>query len=131
MILIDETINIFEPENGAVPQYMKTDIQERDGSYLLEIEIPGFTKEEIQAELVDGTLSIIAKKPENIERDQDKGNYIRRERTISGFKRSYYVGKKIKHENITAAYKDGILSIIIANPDIGVDGEKIKLINIQ
>lgn len=131
MIVIDEVLNIYEPEKTENPLYMKTDIKEKDGNYLLEIEIPGFIKEDIQAELVDGLLTIVAKKPDNIEKEENKGNFIRRERTVSGFKRSYYVGKRIKHENITAAYRDGILSIIIANPDISVDGEKIKLININ
>ena len=131
MIEVEQILNIYEPDNCIAPNYMKTDIKEREGNYLLEIEIPCFIKEDIKAELIEGVLSIIAKKPDNIEKEENKDNYVRRERTVSGFKRNYYVGKRIKHEHITAAYRDGILSIIIANPDISVDGEKQKLINIH
>ena len=64
MIEVEQILNIYEPDNCIAPNYMKTDIKEREGNYLLEIEIPGFIKEDIKAELVEGVLSIIAKKPE-------------------------------------------------------------------
>ena len=134
MLFEDQTINIFDSEVSSVPQMMRTDIQEKDGNYLLEIEIPGYTHENVQAELVDGLLTIIANKPDmsdQLEKSDNKRNYIRRERHIGGCKRSFYVGKKVKQEDITAAFKDGVLSIIISNSDISVEREDRKLIPIK
>lgn len=131
MLFEDSTINIFDSSAAAVPYVMRTDIQEKDGSYLLEIELPGFAREDVLAELVDGTLTIIANKPETIEKDETKINYIRKERMVGGCKRSFFVGSKIKQEDITAAFKDGILSIIINNPEKSVNREERKLIPIK
>lgn len=134
MLFEDQTINIFDSEVSSVPQMMRTDIQEKDGNYLLEIEIPGYTHENVQAELVDGLLTIIANKPDmsdQLEKSDNKRNYIRRERHIGGCKRSFYVGKKVKQEDIAAAFKDGVLSIIISNSDISVEREDRKLIPIK
>lgn len=129
----DQMINIFEEGVTSVPQMMKTDIQEKDGNYLLEIDLPGFSREDVQAELVDGKLTIIAnrKRDESIEKDETKIHYIRRERFVAGCKRTFYVGKKIRQEDIQAAFKDGVLNIIISNPDIAVEKTEIKLIPIQ
>ena len=128
MLFEDETINIFDNDMVGIPQIMRTDIQEKDGNYLLEIEIPGFSREDVQAELVDGRLTIIAnrKYDDAIEQDETKIHYIRRERLVGGCKRTFYVGKKI-----TAAFKDGVLNIIIANPEKAVEGEERKLIPIK
>lgn len=134
MLFEDQTINIFDSEVSSVPHMMRTDIQEKDGNYLLEIELPGYTHENVQAELVDGLLTIIANKPnmsDQLEKSDNKRNYIRRERHIGGCKRSFYVGKKVKQEDITAAFKDGVLSIIISNSDISVEREDRKLIPIK
>ncbi len=126
-----QTINIFEKSNVEIPAVMKTDIQEKDGDYLLEIEVPGFMREDILAELVDGTLTIIAEKPEPLEKSDTKINYILRERLVSCCKRSFFVGASVKQEDITAAFKDGILSIIIKNPNKAVEREERKLIPIK
>lgn len=131
MIFENQTFNLFDNASVSIPNMMRTDIQERDGNYLLEIEIPGFSREDVTAELVDGTLTIIASKPETLEKDDTKINYILKERLATSCKRSFFVGTKIKQEDITAAYKDGILSIIITNPHKSVDREDIKLIPIQ
>ena len=133
MLFEDETINIFDNDMVGIPQIMRTDIQEKDGNYLLEIEIPGFSREDVQAELVDGKLTIIAnrKYDDAIEQDETKIHYIRRERLVGGCKRTFYVGKKVKQEDITAAFKDGVLNIIIANPEKAVEGEERKRIPIN
>ncbi len=131
MIFENQTFNLFDETTSTIPNMMRTDIQEKDGNYLLEIEIPGFSREDVTAELVDGTLTIIASKPETLEKDDTKINYILKERLATSCKRSFFVGTKIKQEDITAAYKDGILSIIITNPQKSVDRAEIKLIPIQ
>ncbi len=126
-----QTINIFEKSNVEIPAVMKTDIQEKNGDYLLEIEIPGFIREDILAELVDGTLTIIAEKPEPLEKNETKINYILRERLVNCCKRSFFVGSSVKQEDITAAFKDGVLSIIIKNPKKAVERDERKLIPIK
>lgn len=131
MFIDAETFNIFEDTNASVPQFMRTDIQERSGNYLLEIELPGYLREDIQAELVEGKLTIIANKPEHIEKEGAQTNYIRRERLVGGCKRSFYIGNSVTQDDISAAYKDGILSIIITNPKKQVEREERKLIPIK
>ncbi len=131
MVFENQTINIFDEQTVGIPQIMRTDIQEKDGNYLLEIELPGFNREDVQAELVDGTLTIIANRPENLETEGNKIHYIRRERLNDGCKRSFFVGGKVKQEDITAAFKDGVLSVIIVNPEKTVEREERKLIPIK
>lgn len=131
MMFEDQTINIYDDTLVGIPQIMRTDIQEKDGNYLLEIELPGFSREDVQAELTDGKLTIIANRPESIETETTKTHFIRRERLIGGCKRSFYVGNYVKQEDITAAFKDGILSIIIANPEKAVERQERKLIPIK
>lgn len=131
MLFEDQTINIYDDAVVGIPQMMRTNIQEKDGNYLLEIELPGFSHEDVQAELVDGKLTIIANKPEQLEEDEKKIHFIRRERLIGGCKRSFYVGNDIKQDDITAAFKDGVLSIIIVNPKKAVSREERKLIPIK
>ncbi len=134
-MLFDRDItNIFDDSETVMPQLMRimrTDIQEKDGDFLLEIELPGFLREDIQAELADGKLTIIAEKPEHIEVEGNKSRYIRRERLAGGCQRSFFVGDKVKQEDISAAFKDGILSIIITNRERSVEREERKLIPIK
>ena len=131
MLYDNKITNIYENATSAKSKYMATDIKEKDGNYLLEIELPGYLHEDIQAELKDGTLTIIANRPEHLENDVNKSNYLRRERLVGGCKRSFYVGDKVRQEDITAAFKDGILSIIIKNTDRMVGRDEIKLIPIN
>ncbi|MBQ8923770.1 MAG: Hsp20 family protein, partial [Lachnospiraceae bacterium] len=72
MLFEDETINIFDNDMVGIPQIMRTDIQEKDGNYLLEIELPGFSREDVQAELVDGRLTIIANRKYDDAIEQDE-----------------------------------------------------------
>ncbi len=131
MIFDENIINIYGDDKKGIPNTMRTDIQEKDGNYLLEIELPGFAREDIQAELVNGKLTIIATMPEHIENEKNKTNFIRKERQTGVSKRSFFVGNEVKQEDITAAFKDGILSIIIKNTGKKVESENIKLIPIK
>lgn len=131
MIFDSDMINIFENSTVEAPSVMKTDIQEKDGSYLFEIELPGYLREDIQAELVGGKLTIIANRPEHIDSGNSKTVYIRRERPVGTCRRSFYVGNRVRQEDISAAFSDGVLSIIISNPEKAVEREKRKLIPIK
>ena len=93
---------------------MKTDIRETDTSYELDVDLPGFKKEDIQAHLKDGYLTITAQK--GLERDQKEektGRYIRRERYSGSCSRSFYVGEHIREEDIDAKFENGILQISV------------------
>lgn len=90
---------------------MKTDIQEHEGNYLLDIELPGYKKEDVKAELNDGYLTVSAEKNEEKEEKDKRGNYIRRERYTGQCQRSFYVGKYVTQEDIKASFEEGVLKI--------------------
>ena len=93
---------------------MKTDIKEHKDGYELEIDLPGFHKDEIQAELKDGYLTISAAKQLNQdEKEKESGKYIRRERYSGSCQRSFYVGDEITQEDIKGEYKHGILKLFV------------------
>ena len=97
-----------------VHNLMKTDIKEVDDGYEMEIDLPGFKKEEVKAELKDGYLTISAAKGMNEEhKDKETGKYIRRERFAGACQRSVYVGEHVKQEDVKAEFKHGILKLCI------------------
>ena len=97
---------------------MKTDIRETDGSYELDIDLPGFKKDEIKAELNNGYLTVSAAKGLDKEEKNKNGEYIRRERYTGSMSRSFYVGDHLKEEDIKAKYEDGILKISVPKKDV-------------
>lgn len=99
-----------------VPQLMRTDILEKDGQYLLDIELPGYSRDEVQAELKDGYLTIAAAKQKTVENQDTKTNYIRKERYNGSVKRTFYIGEEVTEKDIQAAFKDGILKVMINKP---------------
>ena len=106
--IFDEVFNdpfFSEKEN----KIMKTDVKEKDGSYILEIDIPGYDKEDIQIELQDGYVTVTATK--NEEKEDKHAKYLKRERFSGMCSRSYYAGENITEEDIKANFKNGILTI--------------------
>lgn len=101
--------NSYEQSDTSL---MKTDIQEKNDYYILDIELPGYQKENVQAELKDGYLTITASRTEETSSD-DNSRYLRRERFAGTCKRSFYVGDQVEQEDIKAGFKDGILKICI------------------
>lgn len=90
---------------------MRTDIVEKDGQYLLNMELPGYKKEDIQMELKDGYLMIHATKNVDNEEKDSQGHVIRRERYSGSCSRNFYVGENVKHEDIKASFNNGELVI--------------------
>ena len=88
---------------------MRTDLKEKEGKYYLEIDIPGFDKEDIKIELQDGYLTISAEKDD--EKEEKHVKYLKRERFSGMCSRSYYVGDNVKEEDIKANFKNGILTV--------------------
>ena len=93
---------------------MKTDVRETDDSYEVDIDLPGFKKDEVNAQLHDGYITISAAKGlDKDEKDKKTGKYIRRERYAGSMMRSFYVGDEIKQEDIHAKFENGILQLSI------------------
>lgn len=92
---------------------MKTDVKESDDSYEVDIDLPGFKKEEINAKLEDGYLTITASKGLDKDEQDKDGRYIRRERYAGSCQRSFYVGDAVTEDDIRAKYEDGILKLSI------------------
>ena len=110
---------------------MKTDVRETDSSYELDIDLPGFKKDEVTAKLENGYLTISASKGLNKdEKDKENGKYIRRERYAGAVSRSFYVGEHIQQEDIHAKFEDGILRLTVPKKDAKQVDEK-KYISIE
>lgn len=93
---------------------MKTDVQEHDDHYEVDIDLPGFKKEELSLELKDGYLVISAAKGFDKDETEEKtGRFVRRERYAGSMSRSFYVGEEIKQEDIHAKYESGVLKLSI------------------
>lgn len=111
---------------------MKTDIKEQKDGYEVEIDLPGFKKEEIQAELKEGYLTISAAKQLNQEeQEKETGKYIRRERYTGSCQRSFYVGEDITQEDIKAEFKHGILKLFVPKKEAKPAVEESKFISIE
>ena len=96
---------------------MKTDVKETETGYELDIDLPGFKKDEISAHLEDGYLTVSAAKGVDKDEKDNEGRYIRRERYSGSMTRSFYVGNAVTEEYIKAKYEDGILSLSIPKKD--------------
>ena len=96
---------------------MKTDVKETDNGYELDIDLPGFKKDEITAHLEDGYLTVSAAKGVDKDEKDKEGRYIRRERYSGSMTRSFYVGNAVTEQDIKAKYEDGILSLSIPKKD--------------
>lgn len=92
---------------------MKTDIREKDDSYELDVDLPGFKKDEIKVQLKDGYLTLSAAKGLDKDQQDKQGNYIRRERYAGTMSRSFFVGEDVAQEDIHAKYEDGILRLSV------------------
>ena len=96
---------------------MRTDIRETDTSYELDVDLPGFKKEDIKAQVENGYLTISAAKGVEKKEDDKKGQYIRQERFSGACSRSFYVGDNVTQQDITAKFEDGILKLSIPKKD--------------
>lgn len=96
---------------------MKTDVKETENGYELDIDLPGFKKDEVNAQLENGYLKIEAAKNVNNDEKDQNGKYIRRERYAGTMSRSFYVGDAVSQEEIHAKFEDGILKLAIPKKD--------------
>ena len=113
----DDSFNMFPVWSGRNPLYgkhaknlMKTDVRETENSYEVDIDLPGFKKDEISLDLKDGYLTIQAAKGLDKDEKDKQGKYIRQERYAGACSRSFYVGD-VEAGDVSAKYEDGILKI--------------------
>ena len=112
-------------------QLMKTDIKDAGDHFELQMEMPGFKKEDVKAQLKDGMLTIEAATSTNNDQKDEDGRYIRRERFTGSCSRSFYVGETIKQEDIKARFEDGILKICVPKEENKPQIEENKYISIE
>lgn len=117
---------MFPASHRQVPAF-RTDIRDQGDSYLLEADLPGFTKEDIDLHLQDGVLTITAKHQEEIQ-EGEGGKYICRERRTGSFARSFDVSG-IREEAISASYDNGVLKLVL--PKQGEEQPQSRKIAIQ
>ena len=110
---------------------MKTDIKEHDGGFELEIDLPGYKKEDVKAELKDGYLTVTASRNDSNEEKDENGKYIRRERFVGTCSRSFYVGEAVTEEDIKGKFENGILKIDVPKKEIEPKAEEKKYISIE
>ena len=111
--------NFFEDPFGSygATDLMSTDIQDKDGAYEITMNIPGAKKEDVQAELKDGYLTIHASVNAKRDDKDEKGHYIRRERYSGMCSRCFYVGDAVTEDDIKAEFRHGILKMTIPKKD--------------
>ena len=100
----------FAPMSSAL---MKTDVKEKKDKYLIDIDLPGFDKDNITVDLENGYLSVSAKVDRSLDDSDDEERYVRQERFYGQCARSFYVGEEITRQDIKAAFKNGVLRLTV------------------
>jgi HSP20 family protein len=103
---------------------MRTDVKQKDGKYMIDVDLPGFKKDEINLSLDNGYINIQTSKSLDRDEKDKKGNVIRRERYSGNMARSFYVGDDMKQEDVHAKYEDGVLHIEL--PDKAPEQKKLN-----
>ena len=136
--LFDDFFGDFtRPARGAVryntpsTNVMRTDIKENETGYELDIDLPGYKKDDVKAELKDGYLTIHAEQQSENEEKDENGRYIRRERYYGNCSRSFYVGEHVTQDEIRARFEDGILKVTVPKKEAKPAVEESKYIRIE
>ena len=110
---------------------MKTDVRETADSYELDIDLPGFKKEDVKLDLDNGYLTISAQRNEELDDKDNEGRYIRQERATGSCARSFYVGKELEPKDISAKFENGILTLHLPKAEAKKLEPKQTLIEIE
>lgn len=129
-LFLDDFFGDFFPKPLPRPNgsSMRTDIKEVENGYTLEIDVPGFGKEDIKISLDNGYLTVEAVREEKKE-EVKNGHYLRRERVLGSAARSFYVGEDIADNDIEASYDKGILTVFV--PKQGTNVKEKKYVSIK
>ena len=115
----------------SVPQFMRTDLKETDKGFEFDIDLPGYKKENISAELKDGYLTVSARTNDENEEKDETGTYIKKERAFGSCSRSFYIGEEIEESEVKAKFEDGILKVFVPKKEIVPPVEERKYISIE
>lgn len=110
---------------------MTTDVREYDDKYELQMELPGYDKEEIKADLENGYVTISAEHTENRDDKNEAGKYIRKERYYGKQQRRFYVGEGVKQDDISAEFVNGVLKLYVPKVESKPEVEEKKYIPIE
>ena len=97
---------------------MKTDVRETENSYELDVDLPGFKKDEVEIQLQDGCLTVSAAKGLDKDEEDKKGRYIRQERYAGSLSRSFYVGEDVEPQDVKAKYENGVLKLFVPKAEV-------------
>ena len=121
----DDDFMRFPVWGGRNPLYgkhaknlMKTDVRETENTYEVDIDLPGFKKDEIDVDLKDGYLTISASKGLDKDESDKKGKYIRQERYAGACSRSFYVGEDVEPQDVKAKYENGVLKLFVPKAEV-------------
>jgi HSP20 family protein len=118
--------------NGSyITNTMRTDVRELDDSYQVDMQLPGYSKDDVQVEIKDGYLTVSANHQENDEEKDSKGKYIRKECYTGSCERTFYVGEHINKDNVKAQFKDGILTLTMPKEESLPKEETKQLVHIE
>ena len=124
---LDNAATLAKPSSSL----MKTDIEETDKSYELTIDLPGFKKDEVTAELSDGYLCVSASTETTKEERNEKGSFIRKERFSGTCNRKFFVGDDVSEDDIKAKFEDGLLKISVPKKEQAPEDAPKKVISIE
>ena len=110
---------------------MSTDVKETHNGYEVSINLPGFKKEDIKAELKDGYLMIQASTDTSKEDKDEKKKYIRKERYSGSCSRSFYVGNSVSESDIKAKFDNGVLTLDIPKVEKAPEVEQKRYVEIE
>ena len=125
----DHTDRVLYGNNAS--NLMKTDVKETEDGYIVDIDLPGFKKDEIKLQLEKGYLTVSAAKNVNNDEKDKNGKYVRRERFAGNVRRSFYVGEKVKEEDIHPRFENGILTFRLPKENKKAVEEKKHYISIE
>lgn len=121
----------FSTGNIRSVNKMSTDIKECDDYYQIEMDLPGFSREDVRAELKNGYLTIRAGRSNTKEEKDENQRYIRKERYSGHYQRSFYVGDAVTQEDIKAKFADGVLILEVPKKEKKPEVEEAKYIPIE
>ena len=97
---------------------MKTDVREVENGYEIDMNLPGFKKDEVEIQLQDGCLTVSAAKGLDKDEEDKKGRYIRQERYAGSLSRSFYVGEDVEPQDVKAKYENGVLKLFVPKAEV-------------
>ena len=109
---------------------MRTDIKERGDKYIIDIDLPGYEKENIKIDVEDGYLTVHATIDSNKE-EKEEGKFVRKERYVGSCSRSFYVGEDVKEDDIKATFRNGILKLEVPKKEEKKELSEKKYIQIE